>query len=72
MVLCSLPVTVVEQSKACTVFARSEAGIVGSNPTQGMDVCMCVFFCVCIQVTSDELITRPRSPTECLRSSKPK
>jgi hypothetical protein len=23
---------------ACTVFARSEAGIVGSNPTQGMDV----------------------------------
>jgi hypothetical protein len=32
------PVTVVERSKACTVFARSEAGIVGSNPTQGMDV----------------------------------
>jgi hypothetical protein len=27
-----------ERSKACTVFARSEAGIVGSNPTQGMDV----------------------------------
>jgi hypothetical protein len=22
----------------CTVFARSEAGIVGSNPTQDMDV----------------------------------
>jgi hypothetical protein len=33
-----LPVTVAEQSKACTVFARSEPGIVGSNPTQGMDV----------------------------------
>jgi hypothetical protein len=32
------PVTVAERSKACTVFARSEAGIVGSNPTQGMDV----------------------------------
>jgi hypothetical protein len=32
------PVTVAEQSKACTVFARSEAGIVVSNPTQGMDV----------------------------------
>jgi hypothetical protein len=31
------PVTVVERSKACTVFARSEPGIVGSNPTQGMD-----------------------------------
>jgi hypothetical protein len=33
-----MPVTVAEQSKACTVFARSEAGIVGSNPRQGMDV----------------------------------
>jgi hypothetical protein len=34
----SMPVTVAERSKACTVFARSEAGIVGSNHTQGMDV----------------------------------
>jgi hypothetical protein len=33
-----LSVTVVERSKACTVFARSEAGTVGSNPIQGMDV----------------------------------
>jgi hypothetical protein len=33
-----MPVTVAERSKACTVFARSKAGIVGSNPTQGMDV----------------------------------
>jgi hypothetical protein len=32
------PVTVAERSKACTVFARSEAVIVGSNSTQGMDV----------------------------------
>jgi hypothetical protein len=32
------PVTVAERSKACTVFYRSEAGIMGSNPTQGMDV----------------------------------
>jgi hypothetical protein len=32
------PVTVAERSKAWTVFTRSEAGIVGSNPTQGMDV----------------------------------
>jgi hypothetical protein len=32
-------VTEAERSKACTVFARSEAGIVGLNPTQGMDVC---------------------------------
>jgi hypothetical protein len=32
------PVTVTERSKVCTVFARSEAAIVGSNPNQGMDV----------------------------------
>jgi hypothetical protein len=31
-------VTVAERSKACTVFTRSEAGTVGSNPTKGMDV----------------------------------
>jgi hypothetical protein len=32
-----------------TVFARSDAGIVGSNPTQGMDVwCVCAFIlCLC-------------------------
>jgi hypothetical protein len=30
--------TVAERSEACTVFARSEAGIVVSNPTQGMYV----------------------------------
>jgi hypothetical protein len=34
----NLPVTVAERSKACTVFARSEAGTVGSNSTQGVDV----------------------------------
>jgi hypothetical protein len=34
---------VAAQCKAWTVFARSKAGIVGSNPTQGMDVCVCVY-----------------------------
>jgi hypothetical protein len=33
-----VPVTVDERSKAWTVFARSEAGIVSSNPTQGINV----------------------------------
>jgi hypothetical protein len=40
------PVTVVERSKTCTVFARSEAGIVGSNPTHKawmFGMCMCLF-----------------------------
>jgi hypothetical protein len=42
------PVTVAERLKACAVFACSEAGIVGSNSTQAMDVwCLCV--CVCVR-----------------------
>jgi hypothetical protein len=32
------PITVVAQSEAWTVFAHSNAGIVGSNPTQSMDI----------------------------------
>jgi hypothetical protein len=48
-----IPVTVAEGSKACTVFARSEAGIVGSYPTQGMDVwCVYAFIpCLCCPVS---------------------
>jgi hypothetical protein len=38
------PIFEFKKKKACTVFARSEAGIVGSNPTKGMDVwCLCVY-----------------------------
>jgi hypothetical protein len=46
------PITVAALSKAWTVFARSNAGIVRSNPTQAMDVCIArvysvfVLFCV--------------------------
>jgi predicted SPOUT superfamily RNA methylase MTH1 len=37
-------VTVAERSKACAVFGCSEVGIVGSDPTQGMNVwCVCVY-----------------------------
>jgi hypothetical protein len=38
-----MSITVAALSKARTVFARSNYGIVGSNSTQGMDVCMYVF-----------------------------
>jgi hypothetical protein len=34
----NLLAAVAKRSKACTVFARSEVGIMGSNPTQGMNV----------------------------------
>jgi hypothetical protein len=39
------PVTVAVRSKPCNFFARSDARIVGSNPTQDMDVC-CVVLCL--------------------------
>jgi hypothetical protein len=45
------PITVAMRHKALTVFARSNAGMVSSNPTQGMDVCVrlfCVFVVLCI------------------------
>jgi hypothetical protein len=39
------PITVVARSKAWTVFAHSNIGIVDSNPTQSMDVYVRFFFC---------------------------
>jgi hypothetical protein len=41
----AVPITVAARSKAWTVFALSNAGIVGSNPTQGMYVYVCVVLC---------------------------
>jgi hypothetical protein len=47
-------VTVAERSKAWTVFTRSGAGIVGSNPTQGMDVwCVYAFILCCVVLCLD-------------------
>jgi hypothetical protein len=36
-------VAVCSELKACTVLARLDAGIVGSNPTRGMDVYVYVY-----------------------------
>jgi hypothetical protein len=45
-----MPVPMAARSKACTVFGHSNTGILGSNPTQGMDVCprfsVLVFSCI--------------------------
>jgi hypothetical protein len=47
------PIAVAARSKVWTVVARSNAGIVGSNPTQGMDVCSHLFWvCVVLGVGS--------------------
>jgi hypothetical protein len=57
--------------KIKTIFARSNAWIVGSNPTQNINVCVCLFY-VCVVLSVDSglatgLITRPRSPTVCAK-----
>jgi hypothetical protein len=36
------------RSRARTVFARSNAGIVVSNTTQGINVCVCVCVVLCV------------------------
>jgi hypothetical protein len=64
------PITVIAQSKAWNVFARSNTGIVVLNSTPSMDVCVrlfcvCVFY-VCRYRLCDRLIPRPSSPTGCV------
>jgi hypothetical protein len=60
------PITVAAPSKAWNIFARSNSGIVDSNPNQGMDVCIYSVF-VCRQRPCDRLIIRLKSPTNCLK-----
>jgi hypothetical protein len=67
-----MPVTVAERSKACTVFAHSEAGIVVRIPLRawmlGVYVCVRAFFCVCAQVAALRRADHP--PKEFYRLSK--
>jgi hypothetical protein len=42
-----LPTPVAARSKAWNVFVRSNTGILGSNPTRGMNVCVRLFY-VCV------------------------
>jgi hypothetical protein len=41
---CSGPITVAAQSLVWTVFVRSNTGVMGSNPTRSMDVCIYSLF----------------------------
>jgi hypothetical protein len=46
-----VPITMAARSVAGTVYARSNAGIMGSHPNQGMDVCVrsfCVHVVLCV------------------------
>jgi hypothetical protein len=46
------PITLVTWSKAWTVFAGWNTGIVGSIPTRPMDLCVCLIYCVVLSVGS--------------------
>jgi hypothetical protein len=50
------PITVAARSKAWTVFARSNTGIVGSNPTRCLNICVRVF-CICVLCIGSCLVT---------------
>ena len=48
-----------------TFFGRSPAEIVGSNPTQGMDVCVVSVVCCQVEVSATDWSFVQRSPTDC-------
>jgi hypothetical protein len=51
-----LPITVAARFKAWTIFARLNAGVVGSNLARGMDLCVCLF-CVYVLCVGSGLAT---------------
>jgi hypothetical protein len=59
-----VPIPVAARSKAW-VFGRSLAGIVGSNPAGGMDVCLLSVACCPVEVCAMGWSLVQRSPTEC-------
>jgi hypothetical protein len=52
-----LPITVAARSKAWTVFVRSNTGLVGSDPTRGMDVCLRLFYVYFVLCVGSGLVT---------------
>jgi hypothetical protein len=66
-----MAITVAARSKTWTDVASSNTGIVDLNPTQGMDVCVHLFYvCVVLCVGSGHgtgPITRPKSPVICVK-----
>ena len=60
-----MPIPVAERSKAW-VCRRSPAGIAGSNPAGGMELCLLWVLCVCqIEVSATDWSLVQRSPTAC-------
>jgi hypothetical protein len=61
-------ITLAARSEALTFFARSNAGIVGSNPTQGMDACVRLF-CVCVVLCVDSGLATGWTPVQGVLST---
>jgi hypothetical protein len=64
-------IAVAARSKAWSVFTHSDVGIVGSNPTEDINICLRLF-CVCVLCRLGPCIGLPpppcpKSPTYCLR-----
>jgi hypothetical protein len=59
-----MPVPVAERSKA-RVYGRSLAGVAGSNPPGGMDVCLLWLLCCQVEVYAKGRSLVQRSPTDC-------
>jgi hypothetical protein len=60
---CLLPITVATRYNVWTVFARLNAGIVGSSPTRGMGVCVRLF-CVCAVLCAGSGLATDSSPVQ--------
>ena len=60
----TVPISVTVQSKVW-VYSCSLAGIVGSNPARGMDVCLCWLLCCQVEVSAMSWSLIQRSPTDC-------
>jgi hypothetical protein len=58
------PMTVATRSEAWTAFARSKAGIVGSNPNQGMGVCVYVYSVSVLSCVEDAALRRAYHQSE--------
>jgi hypothetical protein len=62
------PLTAAARCKGWNIFACSNAGIVGSNPTEGMDIFLrlfCVYVALCRWRPYNGLIPRPSGFTDC-------
>jgi hypothetical protein len=51
-----VPITVAESSKAWIVLARLDTGIVGSNPTRGMNVYLYVYSMFVLSYVGRDLV----------------